>query len=268
VNDPFYGQDAYYRRTEVDLIDTGGTVFDNITGLTWQKQSGPESDGNWSDAQTYCQDQGMRLPTRRELLSIVNYGASFPASFDIFMNTAGEYWTSSENVKHKDNAWLVNFDGGFSSGYLNKTYYRHVLCVQGPEFPEPSIVEITEGIAKDNTTGYWWQKVAITGDSGAALTWEDALSACENSTLGEYTDWMLPDIKQLESLVNIRSSNDLVYDTNVFQDSYGSYWSSTTDASQIGTAWYVDFLTGNVDSMSSWKEDTGMPKYVRCVRIP
>src|SRR5438270_6631452 len=53
---------------------TGSSVFDGATGLTWQQTISPQR-LTWSDAATYCSTQtgGFRLPTVKELLSIIDY---------------------------------------------------------------------------------------------------------------------------------------------------------------------------------------------------
>src|SRR5262249_51259139 len=52
----------------------GNNIFDGATGLTWQHNFRAQQ-LFWSDAATYCTTQtgGFRLPTLKELLSIVDY---------------------------------------------------------------------------------------------------------------------------------------------------------------------------------------------------
>lgn len=75
----FYGQDAQYHGPAFALQDNGdGTVSDLNTGLMWQQ----DDDGvtrNWQDALAHAEDQTIagysdwRLPTNKELQSIVDY---------------------------------------------------------------------------------------------------------------------------------------------------------------------------------------------------
>jgi formylglycine-generating enzyme required for sulfatase activity len=97
---------------------TGGTVFDTKTKLTWQ-QTAPAATYTWAAATHYCQSlslagTGWRLPTSKELQTIVDYSQSIP-SIDptAFPATPAEYfWSSSPLADSPANAWYVNFSYG------------------------------------------------------------------------------------------------------------------------------------------------------------
>jgi hypothetical protein len=130
------------------------------------------------------------------------------------------------------------------------------------------------GIAKDSVTGLMWQDEPYTQDektatdyrsnninNGKAGNWEYAKAYCENLTLGGYSDWRLPNIYELVTLIDItKSSHPYVIDgiENIVSD---WYWSSTTEVSESICAWDARFGFGG----NSWsmKVDSG---YVRCVR--
>lgn len=121
---------------------------DNVTNLIWSLQT--VSAINWVDANatgagspiathnaaTRCGfANGWRVPTRRELISIVHNGTSSPAiDATYFPGTVSEwfYWTSHIYVPDEGNAWVVSFRSGFSSpGYLGLP--NHVRLVRsGP----------------------------------------------------------------------------------------------------------------------------------------
>jgi hypothetical protein len=114
----------------------------------------------------------------------------------------------------------------------------------------------SDGTVTDSHTGLMWQQ----GEAGS-MNWESAITYCEGTSLAEYTDWRLPNIKELRSIVD-DSLYDPSIDTNYFPNAYASYyWSSTTDVSDTPTAWIVDFNDGCV---SSYNKSNGY--YVRCVR--
>jgi hypothetical protein len=114
---------------------TGGTVFDTKTKLTWQ-QTAPAATYAWAAAKTYCQTlslagTGWRLPTRKELQTIVDYSESNP-SIDptAFPATPATYfWSSSPVAGSPATAWFVYFvDGNTSSIDVTASY--HVRCVR------------------------------------------------------------------------------------------------------------------------------------------
>jgi hypothetical protein len=81
---------------------TPGVVRDRVTGLFWQRNAdSPRL--SWTNAISYCATLvlagcgGWRLPTRIELVSIIDYGRQGPAIDTVaFPNTFVEaYWTST-----------------------------------------------------------------------------------------------------------------------------------------------------------------------------
>ena len=95
------------------------------------------------------------------------------------------------------------------------------------------------------------------------MTWGSALSYCEELSLGDKSDWRLPNIKELESITDDTRYNPAI-DTTFFPNVMSSnYWSSTTDAGGPGNAWYIPFYYGFVYDYESFKANS---YYVRCVR--
>jgi len=113
-------------------------------------------------------------------------------------------------------------------------------------------------VVTDNVTGLIWQDDVAA--KTVTKTWEDAIDYCEALTLGGYTDWHLPNYNELYSIGDRSRYNPSIDSTfqNVVSD---YYWSSTTIARDISSAWGVYFDTG-YDFMSG-KTNT---YYVRCVR--
>ncbi len=122
----------------------------------------------------------------------------------------------------------------------------------------------------DNTTGLMWQNEPYSSqeqeaekantEHGKVLKWGNAFKYCEALELEGYSDWRLPSLKELKSLVDYSRTNPSI-DDNVFKVMPNYYWSSTLDASDDAYAWVVYFNDGY---------DTYGPKdssyYVRCVR--
>ena len=93
--------------------------------------------------------------------------------------------------------------------------------------------------------------VSRTDASDNYVTWNSAVSLCENYTLAGFTDWYLPTKEELTAVYN---NKDLIGN---FKD--GDYWSSTSyDSDQ---AWEIDFSDGSVRNY-----DKNVLDYVRCVR--
>jgi hypothetical protein len=103
-----------------------------------------------------------------------------------------------------------------------------------------------------------WQKETAPG----TYTWQQALSYCENLILAGYNDWRLPNVNELQSLVDY-TRYDPSIDTAHFPNTVLSmYWSSTTVAYYPSFAWIVDFGDGSMGS--PWK--SYFNHYVRAVR--
>jgi len=147
-------------------------------------------------------------------------------------------------VSYDTNTASPGDDGALKKGFAWPTT-RFTLAVAG------SGVVVT-----DNLTSLMWTRDGNTpGPVGCgpatAKTWQAALdyAAClnTNSYLG-YTDWRLPNIKELRSLANAGESNTTTWliargFTNVLTS---PYWSSTTTAANTGNAYYMSLIDGAV----------------------
>ncbi len=122
------GEEARVEVKSSRFIDNGdGTVTDTRTGLMWVKN--PHTDlpkvfkdqMTWKDAIEACKDldfaghKDWRLPTIEELRSIVDYTRDKPAiNITFFPDTKKSwYWTITPTSWSSDNAWVVNFNGGY-----------------------------------------------------------------------------------------------------------------------------------------------------------
>jgi hypothetical protein len=110
-----------------------------------------------------------------------------------------------------------------------------------------------DGTVTDNFTGLMWTKDAGTPTvgscTGGPMAWTNALDyvACLNTnTYLGHNDWRLPNVKELESMVNAQQPNSATWlntqgFTNVQSD---SYWSSSTYAYDPSAAWVVGMDDG------------------------
>lgn len=112
---------------------------------------------------------------------------------------------------------------------------------------------------RDPKTGLEWQH-----QSPGAMTWHDALEYAKSLSLEGKSDWRLPPLAELESLLDrTRSRSDgrpLVREEVPFRDDL-SYWSSTTFERHTKNAWIVMFDGAYVLSYSKNNFYS-----VRCVR--
>jgi hypothetical protein len=111
---------------------TSGSVYDNKTKLTWQQAVSSSTTYSWTDARSHCAALGMgwRLPTVRELLSIVDYRRSGPAVDPIAFSAtpSSSFWSASPRVQDPSSAWYVSFQNG-SSGWDSASTPYYVRCV-------------------------------------------------------------------------------------------------------------------------------------------
>jgi len=115
----------------------------------------------------------------------------------------------------------------------------------GVPWPAPRF-QVSGDCVTDTLTGLMWAKNANL--PGGYRTWYQAVDDCNNLNLCGYTDWRLPNVNELESLINANEPNSATWlngqgFTNV-QASY--YWSSTTYAGYPGYAWIVYMWYGYV----------------------
>jgi hypothetical protein len=119
------------------------------------------------------------------------------------------------------------------------------------------LVDNDDGTVTDTETGLMWQQ-----DEAGQMNWESALSYCENLELAGYDDWRLPNINELQSLVDY-SNWDPAIDIVAFPTTESFwYWSSTTHSRETKGTWGVYFGHGGVVYLSNKSNSY----YMRAVR--
>lgn len=137
---------------------------------------------------------------------------------------------------------------------------------KGVELPTPRFTDKGNGTIKDNLTGLIWLKNADCIQDTIARDWATALfevaSLNTSGTMNDHdcgdtsgkkgthqTDWRLPNIRELYSLVDFAFFKPAISERNIFVFPVAQllhYWSSTTDASSSGLAWFVDLDFGDL----------------------
>ncbi len=263
----FYGQDAQYldkcvpRSYTISGTNPQEIVTDNNTSLQWQRTlpatyvgcTGGNPVGSickWQEAVNYCENlvyggyEDWRLPTRKELATLPDYGKYDPViDTNVFPSTKSSYyWSSSSDVYSASNAMNVSFISGDIGSY-NKTDNYYAQCVRGAALTMSSFTESTvdgKVIVTDTKTGLIWQK-----EYNNTVSWVNALNYCEISTYAGYTDWRLPNIEELKTLIDDTFYNPASsfpgMPTNTF-------FSSSSDVYNTDFVWLVYFSIGAVGS--------------------
>lgn len=139
---------------------------------------------------------------------------------------------------------------------VKKSLFLLLLLISIPGAYAAPYTDHGNGTVTDQGTGLMWQNSNVS----EARYWQGALDYCKGLTLAGHTDWRLPNIKELESLVDATRFNPSI--DPVFTGTKSSYdWSSTSAAYSPDFAWGVSFYDGFVGG--NFKLDD---YYVRCVR--
>ena len=216
-----------------------------------------------------------RMPNRRELRSLIDHGSKKPALTrghpfqNIFL---GWFWTSTTAAIATRYAWYVHLEGG-RMFYGNKDGYYWLwpvcgraellpstgatLCydeqgsiiqcegsrqdaalLMGTPWPRPRFQPLKIGVL-DVLTGLIWNTRANVGRKAA--TWKEALAAVNSYARKTNLPWRMPNINELESLVDASAHSPALPGEHHFSDIQQSYWSSTTSSYETDWA-YVLYL--------------------------
>jgi hypothetical protein len=266
----YCGQDAQYPDAPRTFtpVDVAGEVIvkDSLTGLEWMQKCAPFAPITESAAATYCStlsyasQTGWRVPSVSELVTIIDHSGVKPTIDPIaFPSACGMgtgLWTSTKYAGDPNNkTFCTVFDDGRTVqwSYPGQEYVR---CVRGPAATEGAGRFVSEGTGQvtvtDLKTGLVWQASDVKGKS-----WVDALKSCEGLAYAGQSDWRLPNVNELQTLV----------DYSIFQPASTfpgmpseRYWTSTSNG---GVARWVDLSTGDLYQANKLDGYS-----VRCVRGP
>ena len=292
TNDSFFGQDANYSGNQPSYTNNGnGTITDNVTGLMWEQDMGEKI--SFTEAYTKASNSTLggyndwRVPTIKELYSLILFSGKVKGevAIDLFIDTNyftqklgdtsigereidAQTWSSTEYVSttmiNIETVFGVNFiDGrikGYpkfkpSSGTANKMYFRMVRG--NTNYGKNNFIDNGDGTISDLSTGLMWQK----SDDGTSRNWEESFAYAQGLTLGNKSDWRLPNAKELQSIVDYnrspKTSNspaiDPLFECTEITDPDGNkgqypfYWTGTSHldgANPYSSAVYIAFGTG------------------------
>jgi hypothetical protein len=263
--DPFFGQDGQYSGLAAAYRDNGdGTLSDRRTGLMWQKTPGDRM--AWPQAVVNATSfdlagyQDWRLPTIKELFSLVNFTGGFVSddtdsapfidttyfdfSFGDPLTGVGyrdaQYASSTEAVSliggGDPAVFGVNFADGLVKAFPRDIQSFFVRYVRGGEgYGGPTLTDNGDGTVTDVATGLMWTQVdsghlgaGVAGDG--RLDWQEALFWAELLDYAGHSDWRLPNAKELLGLVDYTRAPaitaspaiDPIFDTTFIVDEGGA----------------------------------------------
>ncbi|MAF11756.1 hypothetical protein CMK11_15020 [Candidatus Poribacteria bacterium] len=293
--DDFYGQDAQTVGAEPSYTDNSdGSVTDNVTGLMWQRSfevMGYDAAVEHAAGSTLAGHSDWRLPSIKEMYSLIVFSGADPSSPDMFNVSEGsepfidtdvfdfEYGANGERIidsqyvtstvytgltmGHDETVFGVNMADGRIKGYpmadprTREPKAFSVKLVRGNElYGHNDFMDNDDGTVSDAATGMMWTK----RDGERDMDWQEALSWAQQMNdeqyLG-YSDWRLPDAKELHSIVDYSRSPqatgaaaiDPVFDISTIEDeggieNYPSFWTGTTHVrsdGDAGSAVYICF---------------------------
>ena len=280
----FYGQDASYTARQSCTPQTyekiaegnGRSIVDDLsTGLRWYISS---NGGNWIQAYDFCDtlDTGdgreWRLPTPKELMSIIDSGSSYPAVREAYFRSVfssfNSYWSGTyyQNQKTGEDEVLI-MDVGY--GHLSYDSYgkeegsNNFACVSGEEYGVSgsfTTKNISGGtVVTDSSTDLMWKAA-----DDLNMDWAQALAYCEGLEYAGFDDWRLPNRNEFATLLNYDKEHG--ENKSNFEDIIGgNYWTSTFAATYGGSAgaFIIDVGLGTMVAVGDTGVDTA---YTLCVR--
>lgn len=122
-----------------------------------------------------------------------------------------------------------------------------------PTTPTQDFTIHDDGTVTHRKTGLMWMRCALgqswngagcTG-SGQTYTWQGALQAADSFSFAGHSDWRLPNIRELSSLVEL-ACVDPAINTAIFPSAPSNFfWSVSKYAGNTTSVWGVDFSDGH-----------------------
>lgn len=252
VDDTSTGRFVYYD-------SDGKLILDNATGLMWTHydwkhsvQMYPNQQIAYCDSLSYGGFSDWRLPRIDELITIINYGVANPTVYPEWTNfpssTGGNKFGSSTIVNTYYYYWTDITQRGRIAATNGVLFppdpgLVHTMAVRGGPYWEEAgtrLISNTTNTAIDQYSGKIWQKA----DDGTLRSLADAIAYCSSLSLDGYSNWRLPTVYELFSIVDFTKYATAPMFPNVFTGHAGSYWTGTYLAENSVASYYVKFDSG------------------------
>ena len=256
-------------------VTTANTVFDTVTGLMWERITRDSEVASLSAATAICQALGTggfddwRVPTRPELLSIVDYSLDLPKMSAVTFEQPYGYlvWTETPYATGKNAVWLVDFGYGSTLHYEDLTEdggppsvvprLRCVRTVNAPCTADPRFVR-SGAVVEDRITGLEWEAAGAAPRGGP-----EALAYCKALPGKADRPWRIPSNKEIDSLVVGTQATG--YLPSAFPaSSWPLYWTATRGTSAGIDQSFRLYVDQGV--LAEQVINTNVASAVRCVR--
>ncbi len=239
-------------------IETPGVIIDNVTHLMWENGTTARAIKSNYNAQLTCDELATagfgdwRLPSRIELVSLLDFTKFHPTIDSVFPANTGTLWSSTPMERDKNLRWTV----GFSEGLTGTTHAGNALswlCVRNtrpPTCTAKRFVVSEVGWVNDVLTKLTWRLAIDTGK-----TWIEGDKICTSIVPSA----RLPTVKELQTIIDDKAMNPLADPIFGLDGSVNEFWTSPGGASVQPLT--VTFATGHTGPRSQDKTFA-----VRCVR--
>ena len=138
---------------------------------------------------------------------------------------------------------------------ISKTLTESLLLLLFLAVPALAEYQVDSDVVTDTETGLMWMQ----SNDLSNRYWLSALDYCHYLELHGYTDWRLPNVNELVSLVDYGRFDPAI--DPVFACPSNFFWSSSPSVTRSSDAWRVNFSDGLAFHYSKDNKC-----YVRCVR--
>lgn len=226
-----------------------------------------------------CGHANWRLPTGKELVNLFDYGKTFRYSNGPLVRD-GIDMGLFQNIERGRPIWcdstLERYDDGYACSFslsegapresVTSSSRHYLILVNGEQNIKDYKVTSDQTVLDDNT-GLLWKSCAegLYGEgcvSGSLnrYSWHDALRHAIDSEYSNYTDWRVPSIKELASLVYYSNNSALIDEVAFPNTPQCTFLSSSADLSDPQDKRYLSISFPSGVFSFGYKHDSNQSK--------